>query len=81
MAIHQDAKLYASVLDGGDRVAHALAAGRRAYVHVVRGAVDGQRRRRSRPATPPCSSSESRVTLEHRGDAALAAEVLLFDLP
>jgi redox-sensitive bicupin YhaK (pirin superfamily) len=37
--IHQDASLYAALLDGSERVAHTLAAGRRAYVHVARGTV------------------------------------------
>ena len=38
--IHQDACVYASLLDGADAVSHALAPGRQAYVHVVRGSVN-----------------------------------------
>jgi hypothetical protein len=39
VTIHQDAYVYASMLDGKDVVSHRLAPGRRAYVHVARGAV------------------------------------------
>jgi hypothetical protein len=76
VTIHQDAKLYATLLDGAERVQLAPAPGRRAYVHVARGSarVNG---------TPLAASdgarleSEPTITLD-RGDAA---EVLLFDLP
>jgi redox-sensitive bicupin YhaK (pirin superfamily) len=37
--IHQDASIYATLLDGAERVVHSMAGGRRAYVHVARGAV------------------------------------------
>jgi redox-sensitive bicupin YhaK (pirin superfamily) len=74
--IHQDASLYATLLNGADRVEHALAAGRRAYVHVIRGrvtvngvALEG--------GDALKISEESRIEL---GEAE-AAEVLLFDLP
>jgi len=39
VTIHQDALVYAALLDGRNAVTHALAPGRRAYVHVARGAV------------------------------------------
>jgi redox-sensitive bicupin YhaK (pirin superfamily) len=77
VTIHQDAFLYATLLDeGSPRIEHALQAGRLAYVHVVRGAVDVN-------VTPLSTgdalklSDEPRVTLEN----ARQAEVLLFDLP
>jgi quercetin 2,3-dioxygenase len=38
--IHQDAYLYASILNAADQVQHQLQADRSAYVHVVRGQVD-----------------------------------------
>src|SRR5207237_10583784 len=38
--IHQDALLYAGLLDGSERAEYALAQGRRAYVHVVRGRIN-----------------------------------------
>src|SRR5512147_1581809 len=37
VTIHQDARLYAALLDGAESARHALAPGRNAYVHVVRG--------------------------------------------
>jgi redox-sensitive bicupin YhaK (pirin superfamily) len=40
VTIHQDARVYATMLDGDDRVRHDIADGRRAYVHVARGRVD-----------------------------------------
>ncbi|MGH8660474.1 MAG: pirin family protein [Burkholderiales bacterium] len=39
VTIHQDAFVYAALLDGKDAVAHRLEPARRAYVHVARGAV------------------------------------------
>jgi redox-sensitive bicupin YhaK (pirin superfamily) len=73
--IHQDASIYASVLDGADTVTHELAPGRRAYVHVARGkaTVNGQ----------PLSAGDA---LKARGESRIEigngedAEVLLFDL-
>lgn len=38
--IHQDAYLYASILNASDAVKHQLQDGRTAYVHVIRGQVD-----------------------------------------
>jgi quercetin 2,3-dioxygenase len=74
--IHQDAAIYASILDEGDQVDHALDPERLAYVHVIRGDVtvngvplkDGDALKLSR---------ESRIVIDH----AEAAELLLFDLP
>ncbi|MDX2220219.1 MAG: pirin family protein [Burkholderiales bacterium] len=74
--IHQDASLYASLLDGPDRVVHELGAGRLAYVHVVRGAVSingaaldaGDAVKLAGPASLLLEQGEQ-------------AEVLLFDLP
>ena len=39
VTIHQDARVYAALLDKADRVTHVLAKGRKAYVHVARGSV------------------------------------------
>jgi redox-sensitive bicupin YhaK (pirin superfamily) len=74
--IHQDASLYATVLNGSDRVEHALAAGRRAYVHVVRGvvSVNGVMLKGGDAAK---FSEAGNIELAQ----AEAAEVLLFDLP
>ena len=76
VTIHQDAYLYASLLDGDDGVVHALAQGRNAYVHVVRGSVNvnGQ---------ALTSGDAAKLTGETSIELAQAkdAEVLLFDLP
>jgi len=76
VSIRQDAALYATILDGADQVEHALAGGRQAYVHVVRGqvtvngiALEG--------GDALKVSDEAAVTLSKAADA----EVLLFDLP
>jgi len=39
VTIHQDARVYAALVDGDERIRHDVAAGRHAYVHVVRGRV------------------------------------------
>ncbi|MEZ0232756.1 MAG: pirin family protein [Methylophilaceae bacterium] len=38
--IHQDASIYASILDKDDHIEHELRAGRSAYVHVIRGELE-----------------------------------------
>ncbi len=73
--IHQDARLYAALIDGKERVTHALAPSRRAYVHVARGSVtvNGQ------PLTAGDALKAeglNEIAVEH-GEQA---EVLLFDL-
>jgi quercetin 2,3-dioxygenase len=74
--IHQDAYLYAALLDGEERVTHRVAPGRKGYVHVARGKVTaiGQ----------PLGAGDAlkvtdvaEIVLEH----GVGAEVLLFDLP
>lgn len=74
--IHQDAAIYAALLNGTEEVSHVLAPGRTSYLHVARGrvVVNGV----------PLSTGdalklrdESKITLSQ----ADAAEVLLFDLP
>ncbi len=75
VTVHQDAQLYAALVDGDEKVTHGLAPDRKAYVHVARGSVrvNGQ----------PLGSGdalkiegESEVVIDN-GDNA---EVLLFDL-
>jgi quercetin 2,3-dioxygenase len=74
--IHQDALVYASVLNGADSVTQFLAPGRRAFVHLTRGkaVVNGEMLATGDAAK---ISDASEVTLAK----AEAAEVLLFDLP
>jgi redox-sensitive bicupin YhaK (pirin superfamily) len=76
VTIHQDAAIYATLLDGDERVAHDVANGRRAYVHVARGsvAVDGERLGAGDAVK---LDGGARIVLSDGDDA----EVLLFDLP
>jgi redox-sensitive bicupin YhaK (pirin superfamily) len=73
--IHQDAWVYASVLDGADAVSYLLPAGHKAYVHVARGAVELNGERLS-------AGDGARISGEvelHFGNAQ-QAELLLFDM-
>lgn len=75
LRIHQDAALYAALLDGPDAVVHRLAADRKAYVHIARGqvAVSGQ-------LLEAGDAAKIDAIGEIRIDHAVGAEVLLFDL-
>jgi quercetin 2,3-dioxygenase len=76
VTIHQDARIYAALLEGAESARHPLAPGRKAYAHVVRGklTVNG---------TPLAAgdalkaSGVAEIVLE-KGEGA---EALLFDLP
>jgi redox-sensitive bicupin YhaK (pirin superfamily) len=76
VTIHQNASIYASILDEGERVEHALDPARRAYVHVIRGdaSVNG---------VPLKDGDALKITDMDKVviDQAETAEVLLFDLP
>ncbi|OWW21357.1 pirin family protein [Noviherbaspirillum denitrificans] len=74
--VHQDALVYASILNGDDAQKYELAEGRRAYVHVIRGRVSVNGVALSTGDALKVSN-EDLVTLAQ----AEAAEVLLFDLP
>ena len=73
--IHADAALYAGLFDGSESAALALDPARKAYVHVVRGAIEvnGQRLEGGDAAL---LAGESRMELSAGEDA----EVLVFDL-
>ena len=75
VTIHQDARLYAAILDGGDAVDFEQQAGRRTYVHVVRGqaSVNGERLAAGDAVK---LEGAQRVRLGEARDA----EILLFDL-
>jgi len=75
VTIHQDAYMYAALLDGGERAAYALPKGRRAYVHVARGSltVNGN----ELGAGDALKVSDVAEIVLERGEQA---EVLLFDL-
>ncbi|WP_036168590.1 pirin family protein [Massilia sp. 9096] len=76
VTIHQNASIYASILDEGERVEHALDPARRAYVHVIRGdaSVNG---------VPLKDGDALKISAIDKIviDQAEAAELLLFDLP
>jgi redox-sensitive bicupin YhaK (pirin superfamily) len=76
VTIHQDARLYVSLLDGNASVTHALHPGRSAYLHLIRGklTVNGQRLTTGDALK---MTGEEKIT----ADQAEAAEFLLFDLP
>lgn len=76
LRIHQDAILYASILEGGQALTHVLEEGRIAYLHLIRGsiAVNG---------IPIDGGDAVRIDDERsvRLSDAADAELLLFDLP
>ncbi|MGB5080585.1 MAG: pirin family protein [Burkholderiales bacterium] len=75
VTIHQDAFLYAGLLDGAERAIHALTPGRRAYVHVARGGLAANGKAlQAGDALKAVGVAE--IILE-KGEQA---EVLLFDL-
>jgi len=76
VTIHQDARIYATLLDGAESARHALAPGRKAYVHVVRGqlTVNGN----PLAAGDALKASGMAEIVLEKGESA---EALLFDLP
>jgi redox-sensitive bicupin YhaK (pirin superfamily) len=75
VTIHADAALYAGLLDADQRAQVAIAPGRKAYVHLVRGAlkVNGQALKTGDAAV---MADETQIELSD----AQGAEVLVFDL-
>lgn len=72
--IHQDADVYAALLEDGERVVHSLASGRRAFLHVARGSVS---------ANGQMLTVGDALKVTHEVQVAIEgahAEVLLFDL-
>jgi redox-sensitive bicupin YhaK (pirin superfamily) len=74
VTIHQDAAIYAALLDGDEAVEHALGPDRAAWVHVARGAVDVDGTRLEAGDAAAIGGGTIRLA---RGEGA---EVLLFDL-
>ncbi len=73
--IHQDARVYAALINAEESAHHMLASGRRAYVHVARGSVSVN----SENLTAGDSLEAANVN-EIAVDKGEQAEVLLFDL-
>jgi quercetin 2,3-dioxygenase len=76
LLLHQNARVFAALLDGEERLNYGLAAGRHVYLHVARGTV--------KVANMPLTAGdalmigdEAEISLE----GAVDAELLLFDLP
>ena len=76
VTIHQDASVYATMLDGAQTVEHPLAPGRRAYVHVARGEV-----RVNGIALGAGDAVKLAGESSVRMDGGAHAEALIFDLP
>lgn len=74
--IHQDARVYASILGKGDRVEHALADGRGAWIQVARGTVDVNGTTLNEGDGAAIEEENSIAIESSNGDA----EILLFDL-
>jgi redox-sensitive bicupin YhaK (pirin superfamily) len=76
VTIHQDARLYAALVDGAETIEQNLDPARRAYIHVARGEVEvnGQPLKAGDAAM---LTEESKLVLRQGRDA----EVLAFDLP
>ena len=76
VTIHQDALVYAALIDGAETATHSLAPGRRAYVHVARGEVtaNGQELLAGEALK---ATGEREIHLEAGRDS----EVIVFDLP
>jgi redox-sensitive bicupin YhaK (pirin superfamily) len=74
--IHQDARVYAGLLDGAEQASLPVEPGRLVYVHVARGRIDAND-----------NVLEAADALKLTGERELrlgggqAAEVIVFDLP
>lgn len=77
VSIHQDARLYAGLLDAGMTIRHPLGAGRAAWLQVTGGTIDvaGEQLAQGDGAAIT-DATEFEVTADGE-----AAEVLVFDLP
>jgi quercetin 2,3-dioxygenase len=74
--IHQDARVYAGLFDGDERASLAVAKGRRAYVHVARGAVTANGVTLGAGDALKVTDASSLELSQGR-----EAEVIVFDLP
>ena len=73
---HQDALVYGTLLEDGQRLNHLLASDRKAYVHVAAGSAD---------VNGQVLNAGDAMAIEDHGDIQLlginGAELLIFDLP
>ena len=75
--LHQDARMYAALLDAGDSIEHAIASGRHAWVQCASGEIEVNGLA-LRQGDGLAVSDEARLTL--RGTGSASNELLLFDL-
>ena len=75
LRIHQDARVFAALVDGAETLAYPIAAERKVYLHVARGAVSANGRVLN-AGDALMFSNETRVVLADGNNA----EVLLFDM-
>jgi len=78
LAIHQDVEIFATVLDPGQSVEHALAPGRHAWLQVIRGtpSLNGET---MGPGDGAAISDEARLKID-AGVSGDPVEAILFDL-
>jgi len=76
VSMNQDAFLYAGLFDGAERAELPLAAGRRGYVHVARGAIEVNGQRLNAGDALKLDGGTAITLKDGKG-----AEVLAFDLP
>jgi hypothetical protein len=76
LLLHQDAYVFAAVMEREEKLSYHLKSGRKAYLHVARGAVTANSINMS-AGDALMLSDETDINLEE----ALDAELLLFDLP
>jgi quercetin 2,3-dioxygenase len=74
--IHQDANLYAALVDGAESVGFEAKPGRRVYLHVVRGSAEVNGQPLDAGDAMKLWGPDGKVRIEH----GRAAEILLFDL-
>jgi redox-sensitive bicupin YhaK (pirin superfamily) len=75
--IHQDADIYASLLDKDESATHALGVGRRGWIQVVRGAIELN----GKSLLAGDGAAVSDVPALHIAARADGSEILAFDLP
>ena len=77
VVIHQDVKLFAALLNAGEKVTHALTTGRKGWLQVVRGAVVMNGRDLA-AGDGAAVEGEPALTMTAKVDGT---EILVFDLP
>ena len=77
IVIHQDVELFAAILNSVEEVTHALRSGRKAWLQVVRGAIESNGLRLD-GGDGAAVENEAVLSVKAAGDGV---ELLLFDLP